>query len=753
LLKRGERRISIDVPPGPHRTDIVAELIGALHLRTLILSGNLAKQADWFDRYAETPSPFVRAMQRIWEPGVLPPVSALSYSCAPVILMNAARFPDNGVSASAVSEEVDRMVRHLHKHHYRLIVIDAEPEVDEQWQQVMDHLREHSDVMVIVLHTTAWAARNRVCDGLKGALSGNTAPILPAVMAAGTCLPWRHLYYQLVMDNDGNTGHHDAALQTAHNGQTNAAVMDIVLHEIGFMKDDMRCLVVIPDLYVTDEEKWDDQTMQYESVLKLMQELSAMNASAPARPVFLTGHSIVCPTDISDVLLDRAKEYMKQQGWNAALELIRQDTCDELMGDGLDWNSRIYVVLIAHLMARGWIRCAIAEYSLLVQGWHSLFVNTVVLASQFEEPPLFNYLHDTTSNPGDAPWKLVHCWHVVTTPPYLDRSSAEHAGTVKAPVNLIGPAVDGCLCTGLPTSPDPGLAGPQSDRRKHDFNSRMLELVAHREAARKCWDAVNEAEGTLYRSIRLSWSGHDSKPIPAVQEASILAQMDAYSEYNRMATARLTLGGSITAALVVAAILLLPTSAGWITGLLLAATYAGVGGIFVARKLFARPAIEESSKAELIRRCATAVMESVEHSRKAERELRFVETVQNSLRICVMLRGEEQAEQISDAIVDMLAHPPSGDRVLLVFDVDLGTTRMKNLLDAKKTYLRFRPAYILPIPPFALEDADALNSLVESMRRRVGYCEVRDKSREDDDLRQLPAEPVADVWDCTDLWA
>ncbi len=209
-IRSGERRITLPVPPGGVRVRIVAGVVGELHSRTIVLSGNLARQAVWQDRCDDGPHVFAHAMAMQWPGGSIPVISTLPWSCSPVLVLHADKHLAPICGGEGMAHGRERFVRHMLKHHYRLVIVDTGEPLPSAWDEVITDVQREADITVVECQVTSHAVMAPVF-AVKERGGHATLPVLPLVIRAGEYLPTRHLV-QIVRMSDAD----EAALTTLH---------------------------------------------------------------------------------------------------------------------------------------------------------------------------------------------------------------------------------------------------------------------------------------------------------------------------------------------------------------------------------------------------------------------------------------------------------------------------------------------------------------------------------------------------------
>ena len=198
-----------------------------------------------------------------------------------------------------------------------------------------------------------------------------------------------------------------------------------------------------------------------------MRALTSHPATDLLDPVLLTGSTVLCDDDLAERFLAELRAIALRREWEIRLDARfmgdgdfqpgelagRQDGTRgmfEITGEGRDWNTRTYVLMITELFDRGVTRCLIGTRALLGEGWDSAAANVLVDLTAVASYVSVNQMHGRSLrlDPG-RPEKVANNWDVVAVLPEFERGFADWERFVRKHEQFFGLSDDGELERGI----------------------------------------------------------------------------------------------------------------------------------------------------------------------------------------------------------------------------------------------------------------------------------------------------------------
>jgi hypothetical protein len=190
----GVRTFSAAIPSGSWRKRMIVASLHALKKKSIIITAHPVAQAGWIDMESPQRSELSEAAATLWSDQTAHMISALPYSCAPVLVLTDADIAPRSTTRSA-DDEMDRLVRHLVKHGYSLAFLDHTCCGSPWRSRLLASLASRLDLTII--HTSTMIEHGAGAHASHCAFTPRVfcrmaeAPLV----REGHLLPYQHLLY------------------------------------------------------------------------------------------------------------------------------------------------------------------------------------------------------------------------------------------------------------------------------------------------------------------------------------------------------------------------------------------------------------------------------------------------------------------------------------------------------------------------------------------------------------------------------
>lgn len=221
-------------------------------------------------------------------------------------------------------------------------------------------------------------------------------------------------------------------------------------------------------------------------------------------PILVTGSSVLVDDDLAATFEPAAREWLRQSGADAQLEMGVVEGFHIINGSGPDWCPRVYVAMITELFQRGLTRCLVGTRGLLGEGWDANKVNVLIDLTTVTTSMTVNQLRGRSLRlDNDAPQKLSDNWDVVCLAPEFTKGLDDYKRFLAKHEKLYGVTDDGAIEKGVGhvhaafTELRPEGIEDNVDR----LNAEMLQRVGQRTAMRERWKIGEPYRGQPQRTV------------------------------------------------------------------------------------------------------------------------------------------------------------------------------------------------------------------------------------------------------------
>lgn len=231
--------------------------------------------------------------------------------------------------------------------------------------------------------------------------------------------------------------------------------LDAILRvEHASLGDDLRAVVVVDFERATRGRS----VRELEGVLDpeaggavaVLRRLAADAELGDLEPVMLTGRNLICDTDVARVVAAALEAAAMEHGWRVRVRLVPDGPVTRIVGEGSDWNSSRYTLLVTELFERGVTRCIVGTRGLLGEGWDVRSANVLVDLTSVASFVSTNQLRGRCLRLDPArPEKVANLWDVVAIAPAHERGFADWDRFVRKHEHVFGVADDGAIERGV----------------------------------------------------------------------------------------------------------------------------------------------------------------------------------------------------------------------------------------------------------------------------------------------------------------
>jgi len=306
------------------------------------------------------------------------------------------------------------------------------------------------------------------------------------------------------------------------------ATAHILAQEMKALGDRLRAVVV------TDFERMTSGARRLRGVLeddagsawRVFRHLACDFQVAELAPVLVTGSTVMVPTDYSLRLLEAFNTFLQSNGLNARCECraTAWPQVQEVVGEGRDWSSRVYVRMATQAFEEGLTLCLIGTRGIFGEGWDARGLNTLIdLTGTTTSTSVQQLRGRTLRKDPNWPRKVAHHWDVICVAPEFERGNSDLQRFQQRHRRFWGVTRDGHIARGV-AHVDADLAYELAVREWSQldlsvYTQRMLQEVQNEGEARghsyDLWEvggAYNEAEYSVARiqtsdlKIRTVWT-------------------------------------------------------------------------------------------------------------------------------------------------------------------------------------------------------------------------------------------------------
>ena len=302
------------------------------------------------------------------------------------------------------------------------------------------------------------------------------------------------------------------------------AAREILKAEHAALGDDLRAVIV------TDYEKTSAVTADISHLLDdeaggavaVFKSLLRDEETDALDPVLVTGSTVLVDDDLADAFLDASVEWLRENGYDVALEYHDREEFHQLVGSGADWAPRVYVHMVTELFQQGLTRCLVGTRGLLGEGWDANRINVLVDLTCVTTSMTVNQLRGRSIRLDPLqPEKVANNWDVVCIAPEFAKGLDDYDRFCRKHKTIFGVTDDGAIEKGVGhvhaafTELEPeGVEGSTAA-----LNADMLARVDRRADARAAWRIGEPYHPEPVRTleVKLGGGGGGFPPFPGTQ--------------------------------------------------------------------------------------------------------------------------------------------------------------------------------------------------------------------------------------------
>jgi hypothetical protein len=679
--------VQVALPSVAQKHAIVAAVIRGVLRRTLIITPNLAAQAQWHDRYGRNASPLLESAALLPGGQIANTISTLPLSCAPIVVMTLSALPPVTPAEAGSDDGLERLVRHFARHWYGLVVFDGCDPVPDRWARLVDMLAIKSSAVVLSILPAA---------GVDAHGDTVLTQSVPSLVRHGALPPFQRLAYFVADGSTGNTSsrrapqssrvdttgpaleveRQDAPSPLPANQGKLVGLRTILLRESLDLQDRLRALVLTETLGEEDHP----ETASMQSALsgeRVIRTLIADAETSPLHPVLLTGPTLVCHDDLVIPILSDMQRIINLERWDLRLHRGTHGGLSEIEGDGPDWNSRTYVLFVEELLKRGISRCIVAEHALIKNGWETIPVNTTIDLAAVGALTLVDQQHEKAErvDPTRVPTNI---WSVVAVSPDAEDGGAEVRRWRSEHAGSYAPADDGILEQGIGhIHPFLEIDGTRA-RAAHvaSMNADLLARAGRREVIARHWSAVSaHAEASVFcADVDLP----EQPPFAPerLQRERLDAERARYMERKLAQHILYTIWGILTVGVIMAGFLFFPLAIAFPVAAVGACAYGAYILAHARRLRKARPTTVTVTAAEYLALLARAVLRALAAAGELpavaiDADVRVSERGGNRCRVLIPTLETERSRVFAESFLAMLAPREGATPLLLLSSIDV----------------------------------------------------------------------------------
>lgn len=234
--------------------------------------------------------------------------------------------------------------------------------------------------------------------------------------------------------------------------------------------------------------------------------------SVDVNPCLVTGGLLLIDYRIKEQFTTAAKEFLLNEGLKFPLSVVDSEdsTYCEIIGQGGEWESRLYVRLATELFERGISRCLIGTRGLFGEGWDSQALNTLLDLTTTTAPVSVKQLRGRSiriqTNDPLGHRKVANNWDVVCVAPQLEKGLNDYNRFVRKHEGFYGVSDDGQIEKGVGhVHPSLSEMTPLEVFNSHEkFNQEMSGRALLREDVYDLWKVGIPYENKTVGCVELS---------------------------------------------------------------------------------------------------------------------------------------------------------------------------------------------------------------------------------------------------------
>lgn len=170
------------------------------------------------------------------------------------------------------------------------------------------------------------------------------------------------------------------------------------------------------------------------SALRLIGRLAAHPELQALCPVLVTGSLVLAAAARAPQLLAAFNAYLagQQARTGCSLRPTASPHLVEIVGDGPEWSSRLYMAMVTAAFDQGLTRCLVGTRGIFGEGWDSLTLNTLIDLTSVTTSTSVQQLRGRSIRKDPAwPHKVAHNWDVVCVAPKFEKGYPDLARFLK----------------------------------------------------------------------------------------------------------------------------------------------------------------------------------------------------------------------------------------------------------------------------------------------------------------------------------
>lgn len=244
----------------------------------------------------------------------------------------------------------------------------------------------------------------------------------------------------------------------------------------------------------------------------VFRDLLAKPISFDVNPCLVTGSLLLIDFRIKEQFTAAAKEFLSNEGLKFPLSVVDSEdgTYCEIIGQGGEWESRLYVRLATELFERGISKCLIGTRGLFGEGWDSQALNTLLDLTTTTAPVSVKQLRGRSiriqTNDPLGHRKVANNWDIVCVAPQLEKGLNDYNRFVRKHEGFYGVSDDGQIEKGVGhVHPSLSEMTPLEVFNSHEkFNQEMSGRALLREDVYDLWKVGIPYENKSVGCVELS---------------------------------------------------------------------------------------------------------------------------------------------------------------------------------------------------------------------------------------------------------
>lgn len=293
------------------------------------------------------------------------------------------------------------------------------------------------------------------------------------------------------------------------------AVAEVLTIEYNGLEKRLRAIVV------TDFERMSatgfkaiDGVLDEESggAVGVFRDLLQKPISVDVNPCLVTGSLLLIDFKIKEEFTKAAEEFLLNEGLKLPLSVVDSEDSSycEIIGQGGEWESRLYVRLATELFEKGISKCLIGTRGLFGEGWDSQALNTLLDLTTTTAPVSVKQLRGRSiriqTNDPLGHRKVANNWDIVCVAPQLEKGLNDYNRFVRKHEGFYGVSDDGQIEKGVGhVHPSLSEMTPLEVFNSHSkFNQEMSARALLREDIYDLWKVGVPYENRTVGCVELS---------------------------------------------------------------------------------------------------------------------------------------------------------------------------------------------------------------------------------------------------------